>query len=174
MLPDCFALGIPEGLHSKGREDKQDFESNEFVYRRFRDRINVDNSPNWRGSTSIPANIFSLNNDSYVRQKYSLAETDVLYNTNSDEKSFKDWGIISLYINDFALIEQKKLETDDKKDHVLRLEMKHDPLPCMYPHSELKIYDNGTLVTEQPPRQVRSFIRREIVKVCNIIKDAEQ
>lgn len=146
----CSALGIPERLHTGDREADSHFEENEQVYRRFwlpgpkETWSMIGNSPS--------ARIFDLSEDSYNRSKYCDQPEDVLFNVSqeSDGEHYANAGIMALQVSHIRDDTTEFTITENGNERRFTFSVEHDPLPCMYPHTNVNVLENGKLAPKRP------------------------
>jgi hypothetical protein len=136
----CYTPGIPNHLHRNGRDEDADFSLDNFIYIRVEPKhiiLTSDENGNLRPIISLAA--FKSNLQSCNRDKYSIAN-DVLYNVNATSlgEHFNTWGVIS--------VEKDKLFKQVYQHPELvgisyKTGLSHSSEECMYPHSEVIIYD---------------------------------
>lgn len=165
MCEKCFELGIPEHLHSKGREIDNVFDS-ELIYRRY---FASGKITDWMKDGSISAAIFPVRNDSCNRSKYCKDPTDVLYNTREgeNEEHYIHMGILGF--NSSAVEDFSHTIKHNNNDRVFRLKMQHDPRVCMYPHCEIIVLENGERVNSGKPKSVKVLVRDILLNSIEII-----
>jgi hypothetical protein len=163
----CEINGIPTYLHRNDRDDDQFFSSTEKLFRRFYKELQGDL---WVDDNNLTASIFPINNDSCVRGKYSKSPKDALFNTNatSENDHFLAWGILEVecrHLLDF------KSEIKQKEDIRLYTAIPfHDPEDCIYPHTEIIVQCNGSILKENRPKSVKAKLRDILISECTIIQ----
>jgi len=166
----CTQLGIPERLHKNGRDIDAAFLEDELIYRRFK----VEGSQeDWNANNQISVKIFPVSNDSCNRSKYCESPEDVLFNTRpSDEgKHYLDWGIIALEVTRLNDFEFSFYQNSNRKIFLIKVE--HVPSECMYPHSEIRVYENDSLVVQDKPKSTKSAIRKFLMDRIVIVKEPQ-
>lgn len=160
----CDSLGIPSYLHRKGRDIDNHF-IDEFVYRRF---LASAEKSDWMANNQISSSIFEVKNDSCNRSKYSNSPEDVLYNIRVEDegKHYFSWGVLSINTKAFDVFTFKINETT----RTFSLQLSHEPLECMFPHSEIIVLENGSVVDTSKPKSVKAAIRDFLITECEIVK----
>ncbi len=105
---------------------------------------------------------------------------DVLYNTREIDlgKHYYSFGVLELNCNDLDYINNLPIELNGTERR-FTLNPIHKPEKCMYPHSEILIYEGGVEIDIKTPKSVNVFIRdvliekMKVVKEPNIISDLE-
>lgn len=166
----CTQLGIPERLHRNGRAIDTEFLEDELVYRRFKVEGTKED---WHSNNQVSVKVFPISNDSCNRSKYCESPEDVLFNTRpSDEgKHYLDWGILSLEVsklNDFNFSFQQ-----NSIQKLFFIKVEHIPSECMYPHSEIRVYENGVLIIQDKPKSIKSAIRKFLMDRKKIVKEPQ-
>ena len=167
---NCSDLDIPEYLHTNDKLAINDFTGDELLYRRFKPIKDPNGDPNIFKDGTVSKSIFSTKTPmSCNRQKYSLCEKDVLFNTNKPEH-FVNWGIIALkvgIINEFKYV--------CSKDDTYTLNVLHEPHPCMYPHSSVYIIKNGRQLDGlEKPESPKIKIKEYYSKNATILTSPEE
>ena len=79
--------------------------------------------------------------------------SDVLYDITESENEFYQTSYIILKINEISkpyYYKKKIIQKDsDNKSHEVIIELIHDPLPCMYPHSIFRFFHDNQIVTKE-------------------------
>lgn len=165
----CLALGIPERLHTNNRNIDPNFDEDECVYRRFKV---PGPKETWSMAGNEPsARIFDLSEDSYNRSKYCEQPDDVLFNVRPEDggKHYDDAGIISLQVNQLRDAATEFLVTENGNRRRFTFSVEHDPLLCMYPHTNVNVMENGKLAPKRPP-SLKSAFRLMLRDYLEIIK----
>ena len=166
----CSVLNIPARLHTAGRLKDPNFDEDEVVYRRF----SVPGPKEaWSMAGNDPSvNIFKLNEDSYNRSKYCEEPEDVLFNVipEDDGRHYTDAGILSLQIQKLKESESEFIITENGNKRRFTFSIEHDPLPCMYPHTNVNIMENGEIAPKRPTSLKFAF-RLMLRDYLKIIKD---
>ncbi|OFY20130.1 MAG: hypothetical protein A2W98_12345 [Bacteroidetes bacterium GWF2_33_38] len=138
----CNLAYIPAKLHWNNKKAINEFFLNEELYWRCKEE-----------KFSNPYAEISLADVSINRQGNPCAPIsepqDALYNLTDSKNEKYDCGIIILEIKEISKPYIKKYEDIDGNENIHKLEMEliHDPLNCMYPHSLFKFRLNGQDVT---------------------------
>jgi len=160
----CDSLRIPSHLHRNGRAIDDEF-GEELIYRRFlAPGLNSD----WLKSRQLSSSIFEVKNDSCNRSKYSNSPHDVLYNVRIEDegKHYLSWGILSINSKAFSLFTFQVNGTT----RTFSLKLSHDPLDCMFPHSEIIVLEAGIRIDTSKPKSVKAVIRDYLITECEIVK----
>lgn len=139
----CDLHYIPDYLHSNGRPIVAKFDiGEELYYRTNPDRL------------ERPYDNISLRDISHNRSFIPKVGStdDVLFNILPDEpeQRYNTKSIVTLMIRNLGEHEtfSKTYTTRYQDDISVGLTLKHDPVPCMYPHSVFEIKYNGIIVTQ--------------------------
>jgi len=159
--PHCKKKKIPQHLHQNGRLADPSFDRNERIYIRFREF--EDNKPTLCDG-KVSAAIFKTEKQSSNREKYSKSPTDVLFETNGDHKF--SWGIVELMSREIC--ETTFPHPNTETSYSFRVI--HDPVQCMYPHSEIRIFENGNLVESIKPKSVKNLIKYKWREISSVLK----
>lgn len=150
----CVRLGIPTHLHQDGRAPDSTFPQAEGLFRRFRPDVEiVDGKP--------PATIFEFRRMSVARSGYCQQAKDVLYDDEHGQHMF-GWGVVEITVGVIESLRYTNPVTNDQVTFKLR----HDPKPCMYPHSEVDVLVNGEPVAELKTRTIRLAARDYLAQTC--------
>ncbi|TND10111.1 MAG: hypothetical protein FD123_359 [Bacteroidetes bacterium] len=160
----CTELGIPEYLHKDNRQDQQIFSIDEGLYRRFPKIQNGKLSISDKGD--IDQSIFSTDNMSCNRQDFCLTPEDVLFSSTSNTHYFH-YGIVRISIKE---IENIVIQNTSIPANKYELKVVHDPEECMYPHTVVKIFENGVLMEKPPGPSIKISIRKKYAQICTLIK----
>lgn len=142
----CQVPGIPESLHRNNREVDNDFSSDNKLFIRIEPK-HIFITTNEQGKETVILSIaaFKSNLQSCNRDKYGQA-TDVLYNIHADsmENHFTNWAVISV---------EKVNLTNQEYQHAelgisYKIGLRHQIEECMYPHSEVIIYNSQDKLQE--------------------------
>lgn len=165
MSSVCSKLGIPDYLHCNGRSKDDNFNDDESLYRRFFIKAPYEE---WEKNNQTSASIFPVQNDSYVRSEYVKEPIDALYNDREvDEGShYYNAGILEVKI---LPIKQFKYSINGQPRKFI-LQPSHEPTTCIFPHSEVHVYENGNRIDSNKPRSVNLAIRVELIRNSRIIK----
>lgn len=159
-MHSCEEICIPERLHKKNKHAEKKFNSDEVLFRRFNVPVQLKDKTDGWGNL-----IFKLDNDSYNRSSFSEPE-DVLYNINAnncDGRYYQKWGIYELPLNE---INNSSIEFKiENRKRLISFSAIHSPVDCMYPHSELLVFENGKQLTREdfigPIRPaVRTYLKK--------------
>jgi hypothetical protein len=158
---NCSELNIPEYLHTNDRPPDIHFTDNEKLFRRFAQT--EQNQPTIKDGKLTHASL-SLKEMSVNREKYSREPQDVLYNIKTGEH-FLAHGI--------CIFESGKVTalnyTHPALPKVYRLQLVHEPEPCMYPHSVIAILENGIRIREIKPSSIKTALRDDLIEQAEII-----
>jgi hypothetical protein len=147
--PACVALGIPERLHTEGREPDSQFADSELLYRRI--------AGGYEREDLIAA--FSLKpGESLNRQRYSAYPQDVLFNI-VDGNHHVGSTILAFEVRQ---VRQQIPQSVNNQVVTYSFRLKHKPEDCMYPHCEIEVWENGRLV-DRVPGSLRRKLRDSIV-----------
>ena len=168
MSDECSKLGIPAYLHQGDRNADQNFDPEELLYRRFFTKIP---SSEWQQNKSVSVALFELKDDSYNRSRYSQEPEDVLYNERKEDNGnhYFDAGILQV-----AILHTLEFSFDiNGNERAFRLSPFHKPTECIFPHTELHIYENETKIdyTQSKPKSLKAAIRDFLVRNCIVIKE---
>ena len=165
MSKECDEIGIPGHLHQGERRKINLFKQDELLYRRF--YVDPPKST-WLKNAKLSAAVFKLDNDSYNRSYFCNYPLDVLYNIKAKSKTdhFFNWGILKINVNS---IEDNVFIVNDK-DIEVHFEINHEPLKCMYPHSEIKT-NIVTQTSNSVSKATRASIRDYLIDKCEVIKN---
>jgi hypothetical protein len=155
---NCGEKGIPGHLHTDGRDANQTFLATELLYRRFRKSIEATANSD---TEMLPPDLFPLRSDSLNRAAYCKPE-DVLYNSNGAPHYFEQ-GICQFSVGCAEEIMAVKSDANGKNTYTLKIV--HKPEDCMYPHSEIAVYKDGTLIDSVNPKSVKQEIRQKLL-IC--------
>ena len=115
--------------------------------------------------------LFELKDDSYNRSKYSQKPEDVLYNEREEDKGnhYLDAGILQVAIL-HTLTFGFEINDEERKFQLLPV---HKPTECIFPHSELHIYENGAKIdyAQSKPKSLKAAIRDFLVRNCTVVKN---
>jgi len=165
--PTCSELGIPSHLHRNGRGIDPHFEPEEHYYRRF--KRTVHNVPVVGEDGRISGSIVSTRNMSGNREKYCNSPDDVLYDINSADHFFA-WGIWEVKI---SKVEGLRFNHPvEARAYTVRVV--HEPEDCMYPHSIIRVLENGEPVPRIKSNMVKTKIREAIAHHTRVIKKPDQ
>lgn len=165
----CANFSIPEHLHKNDRDLDIFFGNEETIYRRF-PIIDSNKKTTILPDGKLSPSVFSTKRMSVNRSRYSNHPTDVLYNHN-DENHYYNSGIAELSVISIAEFKSFHPNYPDSEKYCFRLILKHDPLECIYPHSEIFIFHDGNLLNDlEKPATVRSAIKAYYQKNAIIIK----
>lgn len=137
----CNIPGIPDRLHRNSRPEITDFSGDFNIYIRIKpEHFLFEKDENGENIVTISVNAFVTNLQSCNRDSLCLEPSDVLYNINADTSNdhYNNFGIVSLNIAKIFGEEFKHPAIDA----IYRLGLLHSPGECMYPHSEISIYDS--------------------------------
>jgi hypothetical protein len=170
----CEQLKIPSRLWWNDEEIKNDFEKNEYLYRRFRPDVDYTydgelSQASFGRSFSPPCNI-SCNCSSLC--KYS---TDVLYSIKKEVPHHFKSGVMKAAIRSIKgqPFKYSIQEKSGERWFSGRFDVIHKPEKCMYPHTEILVYNEIDLVTPNEKREVKPnalklAIRKELAEVFTI------
>lgn len=167
----CSRLGIPKHLHTANRQKVSEFAPSETIYRRFTEPGTINQ---WKGNNQVSASIFKLDNDSCNRSIFCQLPEDVLLNTREQDNGahYLTHGIISFNVGKFysLLVPPAPAIKQNGFDRNFVLHLEHDPLPCMYPHTEIHVYDGSNRIDNSPPKSTKAIIRGLLLDICEIVK----
>ncbi len=161
----CDNLLIPTRLHQVDREPNQEFERNELLYRRFKVREPFDE---WLNNNRISAAIFPVDRkgDSLNRDLYCESYKDVLYNIEVDGVDISYYGVVG-----FSCKEVFDCPCfTDELGNVYDIRLQHEPEPCMYPHSVIKVYKNGQYDSAVKSRTANANFRDVLISTLTLYK----
>jgi hypothetical protein len=80
-----------------------------------------------------------------------------LYNVRVEDEGnhYFSWGVLSIKPQAFDVFTFKTTNTS----RTFFLQLRHDPLDCMFPHSEIIVLENGSVVDTSKPKSVKAAIR---------------
>jgi hypothetical protein len=159
----CQKLGIPVHLHQSGRVADQSCDADETLYRRVADDVPlvVGERP--------PLAAFTTRKMSQNRARYCHSPEDVLYNIKAPVHFFS-WGIVGFLVKNVEVLKLKHPH-DTAKEYTLKVI--HKPEKCMFPHSEVEVFENGRRLDEIKPPSIKTLIKDEISKLAWVIKSPE-
>jgi hypothetical protein len=144
-MPECSIPYIPPRLKTDNRPALEEFQVGEFLYMRCRPE-SIQNPYKSISITELSHNRSGPNENALCNPD------DVLYSIREDENFEKYVGleictleIVSLNENN-RYIKEYMQEKDGVPNHG-KIELLHEPEPCMYPHSVFRIWFNGDIVT---------------------------
>lgn len=168
---ECSLEYIPKRLHTGQKPVNDVFYLGEELYYRCKS-----------GECSKPYDKISLYNISHNRNFCSPQEykrEDVLFNIlEEDQRQFYDLNTTVLKIksleNNATYI--KEIISRDNADIKATITLKHEPIPCMYPHSIFEVCINGIIVNSEnytgilnkkskTYKNLRSDIRQELTSI---------
>lgn len=165
---DCTLPYIPEHLHFKGKPVINIFSIGEKLY--YRSKPENLKRPYDNISLRDISHNRNFNNDLYT-------PNDVLFNTeiNDEREVYKDLEVVVLEITELQekTTFKKEIICNQNSEIKILIILKHDPVPCMYPHSVFEIsvndvvVDNGNYDTilgkkNKTYSDLRSEIRQEL------------
>ncbi|MEO6838549.1 MAG: hypothetical protein ABI185_09170 [Ginsengibacter sp.] len=169
-MQECLLHYIPGRLHTNDRKIIDEFDLNENLYKRCRQE-DLKN-PYLAGTLSELSH-----NRSGLIEDILCNPDDVLYNIKPEEQDekYEDLKVCTIRIKDLNNENRyKKTFREIKNGETFNavIELFHDPIPCMYPHSVFKIWLNGEIVTYQNYKQtlkkvnqIRNSIREELASM---------
>jgi len=168
--PKCNLGYIPVELRTGRRQVIDYFEVGECLYHRCKPEV-LENP-----YASVSLTELSHNRGGLKRQ--ILCEPDdVLLSIREDEnfQKYKDRVVCILHIKDLNQNNKYRKEYQQEKNgqtQVGVLELFHEPVPCMYPHSVLRVTINGEIVTYENHaktlgklQQIRTLMKNEIASM---------
>ncbi len=172
---DCENLKIPERLWLKENPISNSFKDVS-LYRRF---TVTGNKNTWK-SNNLSHCVFKLDKDSYNKSNLCKSHLDVLYNTREEElgNHYYSHGILMLNCSDLIDINKLPIELNGT-ERKFTLNPIHKPEKCMYPHSEILIYEGDVEIDIKTPKSINVLIRdiliekMEVLKEPNIISELE-
>jgi hypothetical protein len=168
MAEVCSNPKIPKRLHRNNRLPNQTFEPKEILFERFKIRVPFHE---WVNNNTVSASIFQFKRegDSFNRELYSLSPLDVLFNIEIDGGDLTDYGVMGF-----------KCETVkncapyvDEMNNVFSMNIIHDPNPCMYPHTIIKVFKNGVNDASVKSRPANAEFRDELKSNLTLYKPAD-
>jgi hypothetical protein len=167
--PVCSAFGIPARLHRNNQPVDNDFSAPEFFYRRypFEDLL--------KSQKPYPENIYSValsfrDGMSVNRGRYCSHPGDVLFNDSSEEHYHLDYGVVQLEVEGLHYWSNSR-RADDTGEYTL--EIVHEPMDCMYPHSSVYLKKNGNRTDGPKGGGLKMQIKRAVAK-ASLLKDLNQ
>jgi hypothetical protein len=108
------------------------------LYSRFRIRLPFEE---WKDNNEISASIFQFTKvgDSFNRELYSESPSDVLLNTDIDGGDLSTYGIFGFKCE----VVSNCTPFIDDVENSFSMSIKHDPTPCMFPHSIILVLKNN-------------------------------
>jgi hypothetical protein len=169
MCQKCLDLNIPQRLWRNAKVINNNFVGDS-LYRRF--KVFGEKST-WK-SGNLSHVVFKLDKDSYNKSSLCSEPEDVLYNTRVEDNGshYVDFGILELpcdsldEINDIPIA----LEINNDK-RIFKLNPIHSPEDCMYPHSEICIYEGDSEVNIKTPKSINVIIRDVLIEKIKILKE---
>lgn len=161
---NCLKLFIPIRLIKNGRLTENNFQYNEYLFLRFPllDPHTQTSLYNFQ-TKKIEAAAFAVKNTSCNRGKYSHPK-DVLYNHKKCVHHSND-GVASLYATHPFLLCVKHPIIENT---FYTLKVTHDPDEFMYPHSEIRAYENDSKIEEIKAGSIKLIIRNFYATNCQI------
>ncbi|HUZ60475.1 MAG TPA: hypothetical protein VMU83_17020 [Hanamia sp.] len=169
-MQECLLHYIPNPLHTNERQIIDEFEVNENLYKRCKAE---DLKNPYRADTLSELS----HNRSWLIGDILCNPDDVLYNIKpgeNDEK-YEDLKVCTIRIKDLNKKNRyKKNFSEIKNGEIFNavIELLHDPIPCMYPHSVFRIWLNGEIITYENytrtlkrVHQIRNSIREELASM---------
>lgn len=161
----CREKGIPDHLHALARENDQEFQGDEILYRRYK-----------LSSPDLTAAI-SFNRMSVNRGKYSQSWDDVLWDDDNGGRH-DGYGVIEVKVADF----------EGSWDHPNQEEfpvgysfiIQHKLKKCNYPHSEVVVVQSDKEsgideeVTEIKPTSIKLKIRQYLSARARFLSPEER
>lgn len=167
-MADCDLEHIPERLHAAGRDIITSFQAGDKLYMRVPDHTDHSN-PATNVYDKKPLFDISHNIGTSTGIEISKPE-DVLLCIVGEMKNYEGkipTTIVLSNVNDDGIYSEERTEPD--VGHV-RLELKHDPLPCMYPHCVIRIIvDEVELLSKndykqhlQKKKKLKHWVRQQL------------
>lgn len=166
-MQECLLHYIPNRLHTNERQIIDEFEVNENLYK----RCNPEDLKNpYRAGTLSELS----HNRSGLKEDILCNPDDVLYNIKPEEQAEKYEGLKVCTIRIKDLNNENRYmktfsEIKNGETFKAEIELFHNPIPCMYPHSVFRISLNGQKVTYENYKQtlkkvhkIRNSIREEL------------
>ncbi len=162
----CTLPYIPERLHTNNRLVIEDFSIGEFLFR----RCKPDHLDNPFASISL----VDLSHNRGGSDGMLSLPSDVLFNIRVDEDTeiYQDHEVVALEIISLNQENRYNKYFTQKKDGteiIARMEILHDPEPCMFPHCIFRIWIGDDLVTYdnynstlKKLTEIRNKIREEL------------
>lgn len=167
---ECSIPYIPARLKTNDRPILEQFQVGEFLYM----RCKAESLQNPYKSISIT----ELSHNRSGQSDIPLCNPDdVLYSIKKEEEFEKYTGLEICTLEIISLNQDNKYakEYTHEKDGIEshgKLELLHEPKPCMYPHSVFRVWFNGTLVTYQNYastigryKEIRTKIKEELASM---------
>lgn len=144
---------LPDGMWSRGRDPDEHFASDERLYRRVPKYLWADPV---RG-VGIAA--IALPDMSVLRSKYAHPEWARF---SGDSYTYHDWGVVSFAVGD--------LPSPLKEEGVFEFEFSpaHAPLQKNYPHSEVRVLQDGSRVGPSDELSQAVHLRWRFQLLCKI------
>jgi hypothetical protein len=153
---EILICSTPPHLHSNGRDPDPHFDDDEKIYRRF--THGIDQEP-WHGIKEE----LRLRKDSACRAKYMRTP---------DDTRWRNDGVYAAGTSVFMLTVQAycAITVSLSDGRVYSIRPRHDPLQCMYPHTELDVICNGTVVSHDAiAKSARALLRDAIQRACIVV-----
>lgn len=151
----CDNLLVPSYLHTNLRKPDQIFADSELLFRHFIPVV----------ADEIPGDQIDVKQTSMNRNKYLNNPNDSLYSLRDYtlKNNYKVFGIQVDKLRNFI----SKLE-DKKLIRLFSFSILHDPTPCMYPHTIVQAFENGSPVAEIKPNSIKNKYRMFIAEHSTI------
>ncbi len=163
----CSNSTVPSYLHQDGRPVVSDFEPTELLFRRYpKEPLVVP------GTSQISSSAICLREDSYNRELFSHAPTDVLYDETHENNThyYADWGIVAFQ---YAQLDRVYAPSDPKDSRRFRASVVHAPNACMYPHCQQEVTEETAGASKvEPPKSVKLKMRNHMGDICKVVKNA--
>lgn len=169
-MQECLLHYIPNRLHTNDRQIIDEFELNENLYK----RCKLEDLKNpYRASTLSELS----HNRSGLIEDILCNPNDVLYNIEpgGQAEKYEELKVCTIRIKDLNMENKyKKTFSEIKNGETFNaiIELFHDPIPCMYPHSVFRIWLNGEIITYENYKQtlkkmhqIRNSIREELASM---------
>lgn len=164
----CDELNIPTRLRQNDNKEEPDFSKDLYLYRRFQPDIDYE----FEGHISIAAisqHFKPEYNISVNRSSFCQYPTDVLYDAEKLPHRFS-WGVMQAIV---TIVDGHTFKSvlGDNSTVTVRFQVKHSPLICMYPHTEMLIHKNNVLIKKKiNSESLKTDIQEELrflFRVCH-------
>jgi len=170
---DCQLTYIPDRLHLKNKQIIHEFIVGEKLYYRSKPE-----------NLTKPYDNISLRDISHNRNfndDIAYPMNDVLFNTDLDDdrEIYEGLEVVLLVITELqneTTFKKEIIYSQNLEDIKVMIKLKHDPIPCMYPHSVFEISVNNEIVNQNNYNSIlgkknktysnlRSEIRQELTSM---------
>jgi hypothetical protein len=149
----CRSKGIPDHLHQIGRPTIQNVGTSEFLYYRFQ--------PDKLKNGKLSLGIFRIPNMSVLWRRFCKSPDDALFDGVTGQH-FPTWGVIQLPVSGVEAI-----ACPPNANIQYELKVVHDPLLCMYPHTEVRVFGDGHKLDVIDP-QLKTLIKDCLRDLCTL------